>query len=431
MTAVMSVLLTQERADPQWGEEALLSFSPQGAHIHLVDPAARQRTIQKAARRLSAQGVGQVALQGDGWQLADRWVFYNGFCTPKGEPAIDFGEQTEADRHELEALIAASQLVRRLTNGTPEEISPLVLATRAAEYLKALAPEQVSYRIVSGEALAQEGWMGIYHVARGSACPGAMLQLDYNPGGDTDAPVAAALVGKGITFDSGGYSLKPSDGMSVMKSDMGGAAMVTAGLGLAILRGLKQRVKLYLCCAENLVSGQAYKLGDILTYKNGLTVEILNTDAEGRLVLADGLLAASEDKPALLIDAATLTGAAKMALGRDYNALLAFDQTLLHQALTYAAEEQEQAWPLPLETWHQGLLSSAFADMANVSGAEGSAGASTAAAFLSRFVTNPQQGWLHMDLSGSYQKVASELWAAGAKGHGFRTIARTLLEYRP
>ncbi len=138
-----------------------------------------------------------------------------------------------------------------------------------------------------------------------------MLQLDYNPTGDENAPVFACLVGKGITFDSGGYSLKPSNMMSAMKADMGGSGMITGALGLAIMRGFNKRVKLILCCAENMVSGRALKLGDIITYKNGKTVEIMNTDAEGRLVLADGLIYASEQKPQLIIDCATLTGAAK------------------------------------------------------------------------------------------------------------------------
>jgi PepB aminopeptidase len=142
-----------------------------------------------------------------------------------------------------------------------------------------------------------------------------MLELDFNPGKDPKAPVAAALVGKGITFDSGGYSMKTSQGMLTMKHDMGGAAIVTGALALAILRGLDKRVKLILCCAENLVSGHAYKLGDILTYKNGTTVEVVNTDAEGRLILADGLQLAGESGAPLIIDAATLTGAAVMALG--------------------------------------------------------------------------------------------------------------------
>jgi PepB aminopeptidase len=222
--------------------------------------------------------------------------------------------------------------------------------------------------------------------------------------------------------------MKSSDNMLPMKSDMGGAAMVTGALALAISRGLDKRVKLILCCAENLVSGHAFKLGDILTYKNGISVEIQNTDAEGRLVLADGLLAASDSGAAHILDAATLTGAAKTALGRDYNAVFALDDREQQRALAAAKAEQEKAWPLPLESWHAGQLTSAFAELGNVASAEGTAGATTAAAFLSRFVRDEGKGWVHLDLAASYQKSGNELWATGAKGHGLRTIARWLQE---
>ena len=203
--------------------------------------------------------------------------------------------------------------------------------------------------------------------------------------------------------------------------------MVSGALALAIRQGLEQRVQLFLCCAENLVSGHAFKLGDILTYRNGVTVEILNTDAEGRLVLADGLLCAADSGASHILDAATLTGAAKMALGRDYHAVFSLDEQRGMQLCQWAKSVNEKAWPLPLESWHLGQLSSSFADLGNVASAEGTAGATTAAAFLSRFVPERAQ-WLHMDLSASYQKNGNELWAPGGKGHGVRTIARWLLE---
>ncbi len=178
--------------------------------------------------------------------------------------------------------------------------------------LCAVSCDAVSYRITKGEDLREQNYAGIYTVGRGSDRAPVLLALDYNPTGNPDAPVMACLVGKGITFDSGGYSLKQSAFMDSMKSDMGGAATLTGALALAAARGLKERVKLYLCCADNMVSGNAFKLGDIIRYRNGKTVEIMNTDAEGRLVLADGLIDASEQNAPLIIDAATLTGAAKL-----------------------------------------------------------------------------------------------------------------------
>ena len=150
--------------------------------------------------------------------------------------------------------------------------------------------------------------------------------------------------------------------MDSMKSDMGGAATITGALAFAITRGLNKRVKLYLCCADNLISGNAFKLGDIIHYRNGKTVEIMNTDAEGRLVLADGLIDASAQKPALIIDAATLTGAAKTALGNDYHALFSFDDALANRLLASAQAENEAFWRLPLAEFHRGQLPSNFAE---------------------------------------------------------------------
>lgn len=171
-----------------------------------------------------------------------------------------------------------------------------------------------------------------------------------------------------------------------MKSDMGGAATVTGALAFAITRGLNKRVKLFLCCADNLISGNAFKLGDIIRYRNGKNVEVMNTDAEGRLVLADGLIDASAQHPELIIDMATLTGAAKTALGNDYHALFSFDDTLAGRLLTSAAQENEPFWRLPLAEFHRNQLPSNFAELNNTGSAAYPAGASTAAGFLSHFV---------------------------------------------
>ncbi|MGB2078688.1 MAG: aminopeptidase PepB, partial [Vibrio sp.] len=235
-------------------------------------------------------------------------------------------------------------------------------------------------------------------------------------------------VGKGITFDSGGYSLKPSAFMTSMKADMGGASTITGGLAFSILRGLNKRVKLILCCAENMVSGRALKLGDVIHYKNGKTVEVMNTDAEGRLVLADGLMYASEQNPELIIDCATLTGATKNALGNDYHALMSFDQKLAQKALKCAEQEHEGLWQLPLAEFHRKMLPSNFADLSNISSGDYSPGASTAAGFLSYFVEDYQKGWLHFDCAATYRKSSTDKWSAGATGVGVRTLARLLQE---
>lgn len=423
------VRLSEEAAAPHWGQGSGLSFTTDGAIIHLQEKETL-KNIQKSARSIAQQGINQVDLLGDTWCTESQWAFYQGFVNPKQLDGVTFVETAHSDLNELTALQKSASWARSMINGTAEDVYPESLAGNAAEFIQSLAPAHVSYQIIKGNALLEQQWIGIHEVGRGSERPPVLLELDYNPTGDADAPVSAALVGKGITFDSGGYSIKSSEGMLGMKCDMGGAATVTAGLALAIQRGIKKRIKLFLCCAENLISGHAYKLGDILTYKNGTTVEIVNTDAEGRLVLADGLMAAGETGAELIIDAATLTGAALVAVGQDYNALFGLDKALVSDVQQFASEEFEAAWPLPLEPWHQNNCPSPYADTANSRAQKGGGfgGASNAAGFLSRFVPNEGQGWVHIDLAAAFQNNAGSQWSAGATTLGMRTIARTLQE---
>lgn len=424
---VLQISLQQQPAPEQFGSNALLSPSAAGYQIHLK-AGDEQRSVQKAARLLDNLGITTVALNGD-WPLELQWAFYQGFINAKRHTGVQFSGDSQTVTI-LEQRATCYRFAKSLVNQTPEQLSPQLLCEQAAAFITEIAGSAaVNYRLISGEQLVAEGWHGVYQVGRGSVRPPAMLELDFNPSGDANEPVAAALVGKGITFDSGGYSIKATEGMLTMKCDMGGAATVTAALALAILQGLSKRVKLILCCAENLISGHAYKLGDIITYKNGTTVEIVNTDAEGRLVLADGLQLASDSGAGLIIDAATLTGAAVTAVGGEYNALFALDKALAQRALSYAEQQQELTWQLPLEKWHQQQCPSPYADTANsrpVKGG-GAGGASNAAGFLSRFVANDGKGWLHFDLAAAFNGSSNAYWAAGATGQGIRTIAATLL----
>ncbi|WP_105213342.1 aminopeptidase PepB [Pseudoalteromonas sp. T1lg22] len=429
MSQQFLVQLSEQAAPGHWGEAANLSFNEQGAIVHLSETDTLVN-VQKAGRAIANQGVKAVTLTGDAWCTESQWAFYQGFVSPKVLDGVEFVDNEQSDLKELAALKQSAIWMRQMINGTAEDIYPESLAEKAGEFIQSLAPEHVSYQIIKGEALKEQQWIGIYEVGRGSERPPVLLELDFNPTGDDNAPVASALVGKGITFDSGGYSIKPSEGMLTMKCDMGGAATVTAGLALAINRGLDKRVKLFLCCAENLISGHAYKLGDILTYKNGTTVEIVNTDAEGRLVLADGLMAASETGAATIINAATLTGAALVAVGQEYNALFGLDKDMVRDVEGFASEEFEGAWPLPLEKFHQNNCPSPYADTANSRPQKGGGfgGASNAAGFLSRFIRDEGKGWVHMDLAAAFQNSPTSLWSAGATTLGMRTVARTLQE---
>ena len=427
----MQVILSTQSASSAWGKNALISFNEEKATLHLADYSDRT-SVQKAARKLQKQGISHVILSGEHWQLETCWAFYQGFYNAKLDFNIKFPTLSAEAQKELDNRIQCAAFVRQIINLPAAILTPEELAQRAAKFISQTADQSgkqsaVSFSIVSREELLERGYHGLWQVGKGSQNLPAMLQLDFNPTGNPDAPVLACLVGKGITFDSGGYSIKPSDGMSTMRTDMGGAALLTGSLGLAILRGLNQRVKLFLCCAENLVSSRAFKLGDIIKYRNGVTVEILNTDAEGRLVLADGLIDADAQQPQFIVDCATLTGAAKVAVGNDYHSVLSMDDNLVTELFRSAEQEMEPFWRLPFAELHRGQIKTAFADIANTGTVPVGAGASTATAFLSYFVKNYQQHWLHIDCSATYRKTPSDLWATGATGIGVQTLANLLL----
>ncbi|MBQ0528654.1 aminopeptidase PepB [Providencia rettgeri] len=423
---IMPVMISCEPAAPCWGEGALLSSSDKGMTIHLKH-AGKLCAVQSAGRKLDGQGIRNVALAGEDWDLEKSWAFWQGFRAPKGARTIEWPVLPEADRKELENRIRTIDWVRDVINAPAEELGPEQLAQRAIDLLCTVGAQDISYRIIKGDDLLEQGYTGIHTVGRGSSRPPVFLALDYNPGANPNAPVFAALVGKGITFDSGGYSIKPSSSMNSMKADMGGAATLAGSLALAISRGLQKRVKMFLCIADNMVSGNAFKLGDIIRYRNGKSVEIMNTDAEGRLVLADGLIDASKEKPTLIIDAATLTGAAKTAVGNDYHSVLSFDDKLVADLMSASDAEFELFWRLPLAEFHRQQLPSGFADLNNIAAPSHTAGASTAAAFLSHFVENYRQNWVHIDCSATYRKSAVSLWAEGATGTGVRTLANLLI----
>ncbi|MBX4132606.1 aminopeptidase PepB [Frischella sp. Ac48] len=425
--ATMSIFLSHQSADEQWGQSALLSYTDQGITIHCTTQPYLE-TIQKAGRKIESQGIYDLTLAGEGWDLEANWHFWLGYRHPKSyhKAKIHWSKLNQDDQHELNNRLSIIDWTRNTINQPAEQQSPEQLAQMSIDLITSLS-NNVKYKLICGEALKADNYMGIYTVGKGSVREPVLLELDYNPTGDDNFPVMACLVGKGITFDSGGYSLKPTQFMETMRADMGGAALVTGALALAISRGLTSRIKLYLCCADNLVSGEAFKLGDIIRYRNGVSVEIENTDAEGRLVLADGLLCACDAHPKYIIDCATLTGAAKVAVGNDYHSLLSFDQSFAQQLLTSAQYELEPFWQLPLAEFHRSQFPSSFADIGN-SGLPNTAGASTAAAFLSYFVNNYQQNWLHIDCSATFRKSATALWATGATGVGVRSLANLLTQ---
>lgn len=423
------IILTTTSMLKTWQNKQTVQISEDNIHVVVSDNTAhRLRKIQQAARKIEELGVQSAELKGALWDVDSQWAFALGFTCVGKLSAVKFTGSNEQIKA-LNDKLSVYHWSRDMTNQTPADLYPKKLAEQTVDYLTAQAPKAISSSIISGEQLLEQGWVGIYNVGKGSINPPCLLTVDYNPTGNDNADVSACLVGKGITFDSGGYSLKASVGMFDMKCDMGGAAVVTGALALAIKKGLNKRVKLFLCCAENMVSSFAYKLGDILTYKNGVTVEVANTDAEGRLVLADGLMAAGETNSPLIINAGTLTGAALLATGGNYTALFSLDQQLAERAKNIASINHEPICQLPLESWHQECCPSAFADTANSKPQKGggAGGASNAAGFLSRFVPNNGEGWLHFDLAAAYNGNSNSLWSAGATGLSIATIADLIL----
>ncbi|AKP73936.2 aminopeptidase [Piscirickettsia salmonis] len=433
---LMNVILTTESPKLPWQSNTLVSIENDQAFIHIKQLVMNDytlRDIQKAGRKLASWQLAQLQCAGSHWDLESQWAFYQGVSSPKGKTTLHF-TGLEQDKAILNQLVKVSHWIRTTTNRTPSDLPPTALAEEALHFITECSPKgTVNSEIIQGDALIEAGLNGTYAVGKGSNQLPAILKLHYRPTSQEETQAispTAALVGKGITFDSGGYSLKQSTSMLGMKSDMGGAALITGGLALAILQGLDQPVDLYLCCAENMVSDRSYRLGDIINYRNGLNVEVVNTDAEGRLVLADGLILAAESGAPLIIDAATLTGGAARAVGPDYNAVMALDKALSQKLLTVAESVNEAYWPLPLEPFHKENTPSAYTDTANskpIPGG-GNSAASNAAGFLSRFVPNEGKGWLHLDIAGrAFMDSANSLYAAGATAHGFRTIAKMLL----
>ena len=276
------------------------------------------------------------------------------------------------------------------------------------------------------QQLVELGTGGLLGVNAGSAEEPRMIRLRYVPEGEPTGHLA--LVGKGIMYDSGGISLKPSDPMHLlMKMDMGGAAAIFGALsGLQDL-GCTTKVTAFLMCTDNMPSGSAYKLGDVLTARGGTTVEVKNTDAEGRLVLMDGLVLATEEQPDAVVDIATLTGGALMALGPARAALFSTDQGLADAIVAASRSTDEKVWQLPLEASYRKLLDSDIADIANVGGPY--AGATTAALFLREFVG--ETPWAHLDIAGTMNADSDDAWRSkGATGYGARLLAELALRFR-
>ena len=322
-------------------------------------------------------------------------------------------------------VVVAACGVRDLVNTPANDLDPVSFAARVAEQhrqsTKGRGAPDVTLTVWDEQQLADEGCGGIVAVGRGSATPPRLVRLDYTP---ADPVAHIALVGKGITFDTGGYWIKPGSSMSWMKCDMAGAATVVQALFAIAELGLPVKVTTLAPLAENMVSGTATRPGDVMTARNGRTVEIINTDAEGRLVLADALAVAAEDEPDAIVDVATLTGAMMVALG-DRVAGVMGDDEVVSALEVAAATAGEGVWHMPIpEEMSERIRSSKVADLAHYDGSRWGGGL-FAAAFLREFVDG--RPWAHLDVAGPAWNDKDAWGHVTAGGTGFGVA--TLVEY--
>lgn len=330
---------------------------------------------------------------------------FDGYRTEKGKTRATavtlHAALDDADATHAQVIGDAVALIKDLVNVPAEWQSPAQLAESAAE---SVADLDVTVEILDETALAEKGFGGILGVGQGSDRPPRLVRLDYAPAGATRH---IALVGKGITFDTGGLSLKPAASMVGMKFDMAGAATSLAALRAIAALELPVHVTAWLCITDNMPSGRALRPGDVIRILDGTTVEVQNTDAEGRLVLADGLVAASREQPDVIIDVATLTGAIVAALGHRHTGVFGDDDTVA-EFLTAAEQVAEPAWHMPLPAYMEESLESPIADLQNANMGDRMGGASFAGLFLRRFVGRtseaedaPRIPWVHLDIAGS------------------------------
>jgi leucyl aminopeptidase len=333
--------------------------------------------------------------------------------TLAGSPPADDVARAAVERGRI--IAEAANFTRDLVNEPSNRLTP----TRLAERARAMAEEfGLEFEALDGKQIQDLKMGAFWGVARGSREPPRLIVLRYFPADAPAAPVLG-LVGKGITFDTGGISIKPAADMHEMKTDMAGGATMLGTLRAIVQLKPRLRVMALIPATENMPGGGAYKPGDVLTSMSGKTIEILNTDAEGRLVLADALTYAQQLGCTHLIDAATLTGAVTIALGNITTGVFGWNQDWVGQVLASGAATGERMWQLPLDEEYRGLYKSSIADLANTGGRYG--GAITAAMFVGEFAG--ETPWVHLDIAGtSWSNEEKPYQGKGPTGHGVPTL---------
>ncbi len=365
--------------------------------------------LPKGCYRLESDWSKDARIQaGLGWGLASyRFARYK---KPSQQPSRLLLEADIADR--VEQLTNAQALVRDLVNTPTEDMGPQELAAAALAVGDAHGAQS---QVIIGNDLLTENYPAVHAVGRAADEAPRLIRLSW---GDPSAPVLA-LVGKGVCFDSGGLDIKSAAGMKLMKKDMGGAAHALALAQLVMQADLPVRLEVLIPAVENAISGNAYRPGDILNTRQGLSVEIGNTDAEGRLILADALTRACEDKPDLVIDFATLTGAARVALGPDLPPIFSNKSDVAAGLVAAGEIVEDPLWQLPLYSPYIAMIKSEIADLNNI-GNSGFAGCITAALFLQHFVSDATP-WVHID-TFAWNPTARPGRPLGGEALGLRAV---------
>ncbi|HWJ34759.1 MAG TPA: leucyl aminopeptidase family protein [Steroidobacteraceae bacterium] len=339
----------------------------------------------------------------------------------KAERAASVEAPANADQHFVAMAAESLKMARDLINTPAGDMGPVELAAAARQLADR---HRADYREWVGEDLLTAKFPAIHAVGRASASAPRLVDIRWSPRDGENLP-RLTLVGKGVCFDTGGLDIKPSSGMALMKKDMGGAAVALSLANMLMRAKIGARLRVLVPAVENSIGGNAYRPGDVLETRKGLTVEVGNTDAEGRLVLCDALALADSERPDLIIDFATLTGAARVALGPELPALFGSDETMVNDLARIAAAEHDPLWPMPLWTGYDDELGSKIADLNNVA-PSGFAGAIFGALFLKRFVTETPN-WMHIDLYGWNPKERPGR-GVGAEAHAVRGVYRYLAE---
>jgi leucyl aminopeptidase len=370
---------------------------------------------------LEGAGASEASVAALAWGLGS-YVF-DRYQAARGKPRPRLVISQSADIPTLRRIVHSTALARDMINTPANDLGPLQIETIAREVAQA---HGAAITVVTGDELLEAGYPAIHAVGRAAVAARAprLIELDWSgPGADETAP-RIALVGKGVVFDTGGLDIKPSSGMRLMKKDMGGAAHALALGRMVMDAGLPIRLTVLLPVVENAISGDAMRPGDVLETRAGLSVEVGNTDAEGRLILADALTRAGELEPALTIDLATLTGAARVALGPDVPPFYTDDEALAADLADAARTVGDPLWRLPLWSGYESSLDSDVADLKNDPDAWAQAGSITAALFLKRFA--PATGvWLHLDIFG-WNPRKRPGFAVGGEAQAIRALFQLL-----